>query len=624
MPIYEYKIHLTLQGPVLSQRSGSREHGIDTAVLRDEAENPALPGSLIRGNLRQVWKMFNQDYPHSGCPDQTQIDAWLGQPSPESSSDEPMRAKLFFSHQWVSVVKKKEEKGNEEEKEEEKEKIQHRIKIDTDTGTVEQGALQVIETPFLSGESVIFSGSIRAHLDDATEAKILQKWLCKGLNYISSLGALKGVGFGRLLKVTVSDAILAQTLPTQKLSSTGRFGICLKLDRPFCFARHHSADDNRFESEDFIPGAAIRGVLAKVFYGKNKTKYKKLEDNFSKVYITHAQPVCDLDEIPKRNTRPFAIPLSFVTVKDDKNNLHLYDVATCENPGLIHGKAPTFQPDWKSTDWGKANTFCHRSALPERQIEVHTAIDYDTNTAKESALFSLETVSPYTFDDGKNNYRWLANVDCSQANKADREEVLTQLQELLSQGLDDLGKTKAHAEVSLHSEPYPYSVVCNEKVETGQSLILVLQSAARLLPKPYDIAPSNDGKTLKKSYRAVWKTLSGDSLELSYFYAQQQLVGGQYLWQRFWKDRKTYNPELLTVTGSVFVFEVRNAEVAQKHLNAWLARGLPQHPDALDGDDWKKNPFMAANGYGEIAINPQWAMDLSVQDAIWSNLDEQR
>ncbi|NJO18074.1 MAG: hypothetical protein HC877_20795 [Thioploca sp.] len=54
------KLHLA--DPVLSQLSGGRAYGVDTAVLRSEAEIPALPGSLGRGNLRHVWQYFIRKY----------------------------------------------------------------------------------------------------------------------------------------------------------------------------------------------------------------------------------------------------------------------------------------------------------------------------------------------------------------------------------------------------------------------------------------------------------------------------------------------------------------------------------------------------------------------------------
>jgi hypothetical protein len=134
-----------------------------------------------------------------------------------------------------------------------------------------------------------------------------------------------------------------------------------------------------------------------------------------------------------------------------------------------------------------------------------------------------------------------------------------------------------------------------------------------LLPNPYGILATNDGEKLKARYAAMWDRLSEDSLELSHFYAQQQLVGGGYLHQRFWKE-KPYNPEVLTIPGSVFVFTVKNQEKAKKLINDWLVNGLPQDDEA----DWEHNPYRAANGYGEILVNPLWLKDLEPPE--WKEL----
>ncbi|MDY6992312.1 MAG: hypothetical protein SVR94_06860 [Pseudomonadota bacterium] len=53
-----FLVKLHLAAPVLSQLSGGRAYGLDTAALRCQQQLPALPGSLIRGNLRHVWAYF--------------------------------------------------------------------------------------------------------------------------------------------------------------------------------------------------------------------------------------------------------------------------------------------------------------------------------------------------------------------------------------------------------------------------------------------------------------------------------------------------------------------------------------------------------------------------------------
>ncbi len=566
MPIYLYTIDLHLAAPVLSQLSGARSHGLDTAALRAEDKRPALPGSLVRGNLRQSWEYFAARFADTGCPDLHNINAWLGAPSAEGGKNEPQRARLVFDYAWIAQTPG------------EKDTVRHRIQIDQHTGTVARGALQVIEQPFApSQDTVCFRGQARARLADENEAKQVATWLRKGLEFVPALGALKGTGFGRVDKVEVRwDAIPSKNGVPATLPGP-RFGLSLTLDRPFCFAKHHLPDDNRFESEEFIPGAALRGALA-----RRLDAAPNLARHFDKLHIRHALPAQD-------NQRPAAISCSLVSAPAQKNSTEkqLYDLVFEKAPGLIHGCAPAFQPDWKEEEWGKVRKEC---GWPEisRRIEVHTAIDSTTGAADEGQLFALDCVIP-------GELKWLTEVTLEAVPEQDLSAVLKELRDLLAEGLADLGKTGAYAEITT----IPTGQVSEHLAGLGASIALVLQTPARLLPDPYSILSTNDGGELKKCYAEIWRKLSDNALELSHFYARQRLAGGEYLRQRFWVG-KPYNPEILTEAGSVFVFAAKDADKAKSTLQEWLRLGLPQ----ADGrENWADNPFIRANGYGEVKIH---------------------
>ncbi|SEH08160.1 RAMP superfamily CRISPR-associated protein [Candidatus Venteria ishoeyi] len=199
---YNYQINLTLQAPILSQIAGAKKHGLDTAVLRAADDTPALPGSLIRGNLRHAWCEFEhqlpQDFPY------TNIERWLGDESGEGSGDEPRRGLLQFDYQWLTQSKTQAEQQAEQQTEKASEPVQYRIKINDDTGTVDPGALQVIESPFASGDSISFCGTIHCSAISDTESEVLERWLNKAFAYIPALGAMKGSGFGRLQACTIT------------------------------------------------------------------------------------------------------------------------------------------------------------------------------------------------------------------------------------------------------------------------------------------------------------------------------------------------------------------------------------------------------------------------------------
>ena len=582
-----FLVKLHLAAPVLSQLSGGRAYGVDIAALRSEVEMPALPGSLVRGNLRHVWQYFIEQFPNLAGLDQQQINTWLGEPSPLDSQDEPKRARLYFSYYWQAETPATSPQ------------VRHRILIDNATGTVAQGALQVIEEPFSCGAKVCFSGTIRAQVTDEAEAKHLTHWLRKGLEYIPALGAFKGTGFGRVLAVNL-EAINPPppTLTDWQLPQDGMIGIRLQLDRPLCFARHHHTD-NRFESVDFIPGAAIRGALAHVIFGEAgevpNPAYPKLNQYFDKIYIKHALPVAhDVHQ------RPVAIPWSFVSVPHQSQAIAIYDLSMQATAGLIYHQAPTFPIDWKKAAWQQAAALCGHSKPPERRIQVRTAINPLTGTTQESALFAMEMVQI-------DAHHWMTTVNCRHVPAADRVLVLQELQTLFSQeGLVGLGKTKALATVQCLQPPSFAVKTTPLALQKGDKLVLILQSAAQLLPNPYDIPSTNGNTVLQQRYTAVWQHLSQQSLELSHYYARQQLAGGVYLQQRFWHAATTYNPVVLTLPGSVFVFQVIEPTTAQSLVTTWLMDGLPQLPETFGGENWQQNPYIAANGYGEILVNPSW------------------
>ncbi|SEH08161.1 hypothetical protein [Candidatus Venteria ishoeyi] len=394
----------------------------------------------------------------------------------------------------------------------------------------------------------------------------------------------------------------------------GSFCIILKPDRPFCFARPHSGDSNRFESEDFIPGAAIRAALA-----RNMKTGGKLEQYFHKLYIRHAfaSPENNIGQI-----RPFVIPLSFVVDHNDE----FRDACLQSKPGLLNGDAPTFLPDWKDKHYPQVFEFLQQQPPKqeqeklERQVVVHTAIDSHSGRSLEKGLFTLETIEP-------DNYCWHSEVhfDDHDINESDKIEVLNELDSLFQQGLSALGKTNACATVSYAATTLTAKTFCEQweviSETPDNTLVLILQTPALLLPDLEGLHSSNSDATLLEKYRQSWKVLSQDSLELSHFYAQQHLAGGSYMQKRFWADKDDYYPEILTNAGSVFVFHLKQdkLEIAQTQLKKWLKTGLPQHGDQHLGQHWETNPYIAANGYGEIRIRPKQWVEKQVKPGEWDD-----
>ncbi|WP_295435983.1 RAMP superfamily CRISPR-associated protein [uncultured Thiodictyon sp.] len=617
MTTYRFEVCIGIEGPVLSQAGESREIGIDTAARRSGGR-PALPGNLIRGNLRHAWTLF--DSLRSNVPDPG-ADAlpwdpnhWLGTASPEHSDNRPVRAHLRFDHDWLAEPPVTSRRAR------------HRIQIEPRTGAVAAGMLQVIDSPFATADQSTFVGHIEADLETQSQADTLAMRIRKGLEYSASLGAMKTAGYGRIKCVAVTATPVEHAAPAPGsvllLEQTApRLGLSLCFDRPVCVARPHTGN-NRYESEDRIPGSVLRGAIAaRIFTGDREqtcadARFAALCAHFSALRITQAIPI----EAPADRAalkRPLVPPLSLAEAPDqlDSRKSALYDLALMSGPaGLIHGRAPAFCMDWKYGGVGSrksAELYGGHSA--PRRIEVRTAIRQGRGAAKEGALFASEALVP----DG---HLWLAEIDLSAIPESARPAVAAALTELVREPLRRVGKTKANAAARLHP-PFDPVAASGPLLRDGLACVC-LQSAARLLPGPHGLRGTGGEGELFDRYQATWHDLSGGHLKLLRFFAQQQLVGGGYLRERFWKGRAAYNPELLTCSGSVFVLEpVRDQAAAEAVLADWRDHGLGQPQNAPDTDDWWANPYIRQNGYGDVAINLDLHWGLTPSKEAWYVLD---
>lgn len=585
MPHYEFEVKISLVAPILSQLTGGRTFGLDSAIRRNDDQYPVLPGSLVRGNIRHSWDYFAQTF-GAKLDDLPASEKWLGDESDrgkeiDQSNNEPKRARLSFDDYWVAT-----EQGQTG--------VRYRIVIDDATGSAKDNMLQAIESPYLSGELVEFKGCVTGHCDDEKQANVLKKWLQKGLEYQPALGALKGIGFGRVKHVCVTWKRVEKA-PRQIVSqqhSSRKLGLRIVPDRPFCFAKPH-ASNNRFESEEFIPGGALKGAIAtRLFSHSGEQDAPLLTKHFDDLRITHAFAAAR-----DSTHRPLVPPLSLVSAPvsaDPNSNPALYDVALCEE-GPIHGVAPAFIPDWKTEDWNLLKPLFGDVNL-EHELRVRTKIEPGKNSAEQEKLFAVDAIKP----DG---YCWIAEISLPDMPSDDLQKINQELANLEQDGIEHLGKTKARSRsLEICATAYPRKMSCFAPLHGGLAIV-TLQSAARLLPQPWGIQSTNDGKNLFARYQNSWNELSDGSLQLVRFYAQQMLVGGNYLWSRFQQRQGSYNPELLTNAGSVFVLQATDHDKAEDRLNTWLDHGLPQLCNAPGGEDWRKTPYIAPNGYGEIVVN---------------------
>ena len=616
MPDYRYTLTLTLQAPVLTQSVGALSFGYDMAMLKD-GDTPVLPGSLIRGNLREALERFVtvlEKHSHttkSGDLNksitQGDINKWFGPQPPKPEKDEETfpqtRAAFNFDYYWrcqpfaIPAIPR------------------NRITLDPTTGTVKRRALIVIDAAGGPDRNLVFCGSIMARLADAQAAETARVWLEKAAQFLSALGSLKGVGYGKLLAVSLECESIPLPVPAPVAGNPERIGLRLTLDRPFCLAQPRAPESNQFKGEESISGAALKGVLARWLDDAAKTAL-----HFDELVFTHALPSRD-DSLDRRRV----LPLSLAWAGDDpKQGIpgKWADMALLSNDNadfvrISTGKAATFQIDWKGKEWKAAQKLSDSLPTCGRHLAVHTAIERDTGQSKEKQLFSLDCVEP-------KGMAWCADIDIGAVTAIDRPQVLDKLLAVLAHPLVGLGKTKAVVNIAIQPRAFlPESAL--KPIEGENCFVVSLQTPAVLF---YDgqaktipasgggYAEEMDKKTADKAigalhdcYHAFWDTVSGHSLRLKRFFAAQQREGGPFVWNHYLQHRQspdtTYRPFWLTAAGSVFVLEIVEGKLveATKKLEIWRKLGLPSPDNRPSHDQWPYNPYIRENGYGEIRVN---------------------
>lgn len=595
-----YEVQFRLQGPVLTQATAAGEFGIDAPAARTADGKLCIPGTLVKGRMRQACEELNGLIPDN--EQQFPVDTWFGKISGNRDNNletvAPQRGAIYFGDFVADEPKKK---GSA---------TIHRVRMDEYTGTVDKGAYLVMEAPVPPGQEIAFTGNIT--LVTAENPLKLGNKLLKALRWITSLGGERTVGFGSVKGVDLKLSEQYAERNRQPLvfkADSCCLALTLSPEGPFCLAMK-KADGNLFASEEIIPGNVIKGGIATTWglmLGKGANPViddqfdlsrPELCRNFSRLRISHAFPA------EKGKQRPAVAPLSLVKVKteekedEDLDKDLLYDVAALSGICLIHKQAPAFAIDWKSSDdvrkefgWPKL----------KRQMLVRTAMSREHLSAEKEQLFAYESIVP----DG---VCWHGTIDLAAVPENERQKVAEQFSAILANGLVGWSKTKttAAADITVTDAPvatdcFPYDGTC----------IITLQTPA-ILCNPENLNEQSGCRELLETYQQAIADISGNSLKLVRFFARQELLGGYYQHQRFQKG-KPYHPWIMTTTGSVFVLqpEAGMEQNAQETLQAWQFSGLPLPQWAKDmyarndsdGNHWQNCPYLPENGYGEIALN---------------------
>jgi hypothetical protein len=577
------KITLTLTGPILTQSSSPDTWGIDVVAAKNTKDEYYLSGTLLQGKLRQAWQEL-QDATKGQTWFKPKMDKWLGKPS---EGFLPNTKQLYFSDLVCETATAT--------------NALNRIKIDSERGSVAKNQLVIIENPFLVGYDYVFVGQLHFFATHQTEVDDIVHHVEAGLHWTAQLGALRSVGFGRVV-VAKCDAPDIASLNPPSTVALDNIGLTITPLYPFCIGNKRLTE-NLFESVTTISGGVLLGAIVTTWHqlsGQERTQVREnvneikdaqrttLKKHFSLLRISHALPSEEL------GTRPIVLPLSLVTVAEDET---LYDVILLDKPCLINNKTPAFAIDWKSTP---KNDF----GFPEVKTELRTrtAIDPNTLRAEDKKLFSYEQVVP-------NDLTWNAQVDLSRIPENDRTQVLSELQSLLSQGLGSIGKTKTPATIAWLSAMKPTLESDCKPLESKQ-WIITLQTDT-LLGSPESLNESSGQKELHAMYKKAWSELSNNKLCLVRYFARQYLPGSYARHQYFNPKANSYKPWLLTEAGSVFLLQAEDEQAGQTAIEDWLTHGLPLSTQTLTyyeipndiNSQWQHCPFIPQNGYGEIAVN---------------------
>jgi hypothetical protein len=637
-------IELSIDGPFLSKSSAVGGFGADAVALRDAQGRPLLPGSQVRGRLREALTEL-------AVADGKLADSladWFG-PGVNRDDDMPAwgpRPRGLIVSDFVGAAPADASRPPS----------LTRIQIDRQTGAVQAGAMLLIEPAASPGETLKLAGAIDFCEPAGEDLVYAIDRVVRGLLWVPAFGSFRSVGFGRLSGVRMTEARLCswpengpttaqeianklrelagEEVPVGTVSaparravafpagheSPTRFALTVRIADPFCVGQRRN-DRNVVNSASYLSGAVLKGAVAAsllrvhglppradVTQQITDGPWSALARALPQLRFCAAFPAAvDAQQRPLWH-RPQSL------VKDLQGRC--LDVALCRSPFLFQDAegthAPAFPLDWKSDDTGGWNSgWCE----PDSEFRLHTAIDARYRRARTNHLFALQMIRP----EGR---VWWGTVDLYGVPAAEREAVWSALAGFLERATLRIGKTKARAQMTL-GEPFacpsdlePCAVP--DAPQQRDLWVVTLQSPALLAdPRPLAVRASSDPLTAE--YRRTWTELSGGHLQLERFFARQSLHGGFLAARTARALDQPYNPLLLTDAGSVFVLRATNSVAdARAVVERWLYAGLPLPAWAakLYGTDYTTNPVLPQDGFGEIAVNLAYPHVLALPEVI--------
>jgi hypothetical protein len=581
-----FDLTLVLRSPFLFRDPGGALFGIDAAPLRDADGSPLIPADQLRGVLLEVLTDIAAVAPNVLSPAECQDlfgsptqDVRASQPNVALSDPfAPIRAHILCSDLVGAASSASRSQSV-------------RVQIDADTGAARPGFLQVVELVARPGAEVTFKGRLVVFARAGEEQKITTA-LERAWALLGPIGAQKSVGFGTVVAPSSSIKRVnsrALAIPTAAAVEPETKSFRMYFDRPFLVDARRAAD-NLFVGSEIVPGAVIKGALARrlVLGGEEPTK-GRFAALLAATMVSHAWPENDGAE-----PTGLPLPLSLIAAKSGSQLLVADALGHGARGALLDGQSALYAPDWKP-DWHGAVRA--RLGLPSlsdgdaitQVTRVHTKISGETGTADSGFLFTTVAVSHCRIDPttgaatGEQRAWRLVLVPPADADPTDWAALLA----LLAEGLDGLGRTGASVRFEAAAPPLAESKI-------------IADSAGRIaimLTTPAVLCDAKKGESAKDAYAAYWASVLPRSTLVDHV-AQQRLAGG-YAAQRHRAYSKGYVPFILTEPGAVFLLD----GVEPCELLELMRTGLPVPPLGGTVPSWETCPFVSQNGYGAFVAD---------------------
>lgn len=588
----EFDLSITLCSPFLFPTAGVAGFGTDAVAMRDAEGRAVLPADQLRGVLLEAMRDLAAAAPKVVTADMlARLCGASSADAREAREHEPDDFVPNRGHLLASDLVASDTAAAP--------CTAVRIRIDQETGAVAAGALMTVELVAPPGQLVTFEGSLVVLAPRGQEVAT-GKALAAALRLVGAIGAQKSVGFGCVVgapTVTCRGARSLRTLPSA--GTAPPVPVCLRMhfDRPFLVDANREAG-NLFIGSEQVPGAVVKGALARrLELAGEDVRHGRFAALLTGMRISHAVPENE-DGVPTGE----ALPLSVVAINVAAGELRVGDSLTFESAAhhaepaafsgaMLEGLPGRFAPDWKP---GWEEGVRRRLGLPDhaspgRHVRVHTAIDDDTGIAATGKLF-VAVARSHRHKCARTGAAtgpartW--RLTLSPAKNTDAALWNTLIGVLLSEGLDGIGRTGAHAGFERLVQQ-PGFLAAKPVAGHPDTYAVVLQTPAVMMDaRPWPSA--------RAAYTEYWASLPGfESVVLLDHVANQHLAGG-YLARRFRPYGKNYVPFVLTKAGATFLLKGANAAA----LDSLMQTGLPVAQFNGRRPDWRVCPFVPENGFG--------------------------